>query len=204
MSFEMKAHKTSHYGPSSTTFQDNPHFPSLEDTSSKSDDGLWRFMLALLSTLAAVATFPLSLLVCVLIIREYERVVVFRLGRVEHGTKGPGILFVLPCIESHVIVDMRTFTASVPQQSVLTKDLVSICVDAVIYYHIQNATLSATSVVEPHESTKLLAQTILRSAFGRYNYADLLANRESVTTYMQKTLDDITDDWGIKIERIDM
>lgn len=137
--------------------------------------------------------------------QEYERAVIFRLGRLLHGgSKGPGIFFILPCIENYTKVDLRTLTFDVPPQEVLTKDSVTVSVDAVVYYHVQNAVISVANVENAHHSTRLLAQTTLRNMLGTKNLHEILSDRETIATSMQSVLDECTDVWGIKVERVEI
>merc|ERR1719419_644918 len=139
------------------------------------------------------------------VVQEYERAVIFRLGRLlQGGSKGPGIFFVLPCIESYQKVDLRTITLDVPPQEVLTKDSVTVSVDAVVYYRVSNATVSVANVENAHHSTRLLAQTSLRNILGTKNLHEILSDRESISGSMQVVLDEATTAWGIKVERVEI
>merc|ERR1719150_3216253 len=150
-----------------------------------------------------MVTLPFSLCVCFKVVQEYERAVIFRLGRLLHGgSRGPGIFFVLPCIESYQKVDLRTITLGVPPQEVLTKDSVTVSVDAVVYYRVSNATVSVANVENAHHSTRLLAQTTLRNILGTKNLHEILSDRESISGSMQIVLDGVTHDWGIKDVRV--
>ncbi|XP_023237213.1 band 7 protein AGAP004871-like isoform X2 [Centruroides sculpturatus] len=176
-------------------------------TTENTDSGLgfcgWIF--TLLSTLVVVVTFPFSLLFCIKVVQEYERAVIFRLGRLlQGGAKGPGIFFILPCIENYTKVDLRTLTFDVPPQEVLTKDSVTVSVDAVVYYRVHNATVSVANVENAHHSTRLLAQTTLRNMLGTHNLHEILAEREAISNSMQNALDETTDAWGIKVERVEI
>merc|ERR1739848_741786 len=139
------------------------------------------------------------------VVQEYERAVIFRIGRLlPGGAKGPGIFFILPCIESYQRVDLRTITLGVPPQEVLTKDSVTVSVDAVVYYRVSNATVSVANVEDAHSSTRLLAQTTLRNILGTKNLHEILSDRESISGSMQTVLDDATTAWGIKVERVEI
>ncbi|CAH1787619.1 unnamed protein product, partial [Owenia fusiformis] len=167
--------------------------------------GLCGTILSVLSWVLVVCTFPLSLCVCIKVVQEYERAVIFRLGRLlAGGAKGPGIFFVLPCIEAYTKVDLRTVSFDVPPQEVLTKDSVTVSVDAVVYYRVNNATISVANVENAHHSTRLLAQTTLRNVLGTKNLADILSERESISSSMQTSLDAATHQWGIKVERVEI
>merc|ERR1712071_457380 len=110
------------------------------------------------SMFLVVITFPLSLFVTIKIVAEYERAVIFRLGRLT-GAKGPGLFFILPCIDELMRVDLRTISFDIPPQEVLTKDSVTIAVDAVVYYKVFDPVASVGNVENASHSTKLLAQT---------------------------------------------
>jgi len=115
-----------------------------------------------------------------------------------------GLFFVLPCIENYQKVDLRTITLDVPPQEVLTRDSVTVSVDAVVYYRVSNATVSVANVENAHHSTRLLAQTTLRNILGTKNLHEILSDRESISGSMQTVLDDATTAWGIKVERVEM
>ena len=150
-------------------------------------------------------TFPLSLFFCICVVQEYERAVIFRLGRLtKGGARGPGIFFILPCIDTFRKVDLRTVTFDVPPQEILTKDSVTVTVDAVVYFRIANATACITSVAEVGQSTRLLAATTLRNILGTKNLADILSEREGISHTMQSILDEATDPWGVKVERVEV
>merc|ERR1712184_135679 len=167
--------------------------------------GICGWLLTALSWVIVLVTLPFSLCVCFKVVQEYERAVIFRLGRLlQGGSKGPGIFFVLPCIENYQKVDLRTITLGVPPQEVLTKDSVTVSVDAVVYYRVSNATVSVANVENAHHSTRLLAQTTLRNILGTKNLHEILSDRESISGSMQANLDDATAAWGIKVERVEI
>ncbi|XP_037032779.1 band 7 protein AGAP004871 isoform X1 [Bradysia coprophila] len=162
-------------------------------------------ILIVLSWVLVVITMPLSLFVCFKVVQEYERAVIFRLGRlVAGGAKGPGIFFILPCIDAYARVDLRTRTYDVPPQEVLTKDSVTVSVDAVVYYRVSNATVSIANVENAHHSTRLLAQTTLRNTMGTRHLHEILSERMTISGTMQHQLDEVTEAWGIKVERVEI
>ncbi|XP_043286389.1 band 7 protein AGAP004871 [Venturia canescens] len=162
-------------------------------------------ILVFLSWLIVVLTMPFSLFVCFKVVQEYERAVIFRLGRLlSGGAKGPGIFFILPCVDCYARVDLRTRTYDVPPQEVLTKDSVTVSVDAVVYYRVNNATISIANVENAHHSTRLLAQTTLRNTMGTRPLHEILSERETLSGNMQMSLDEATDSWGIKVERVEI
>ncbi|KAK0153478.1 Erythrocyte band 7 integral membrane protein [Merluccius polli] len=169
------------------------------------DIGFCGWILVLFSILLTLLTLPLSIWMCIKIVKEYERAIIFRLGRlVRGGAKGPGLFFVLPCTDSFINVDMRTITFDIPPQEVLTKDSVTVSVDGVVYYRVQNATLAVANITNADAATRLLAQTTLRNVLGTKNLAEILSDREEIAHSMQSTLDEATDDWGIKVERVEI
>ena len=125
-----------------------------------------------------ICTFPLSLCFTVKMVQEYERAVLFRLGRVKRGgAVGPGLFFIIPCMDSIQVVDLRTVSFDVPPQEVLTKDSVTVAVDAVVYYKIQNPMYSVCNVTNAASSTRLLASTTLRTTLGMKTLQEILADR---------------------------
>ncbi|XP_045463437.1 band 7 protein AGAP004871 isoform X2 [Harmonia axyridis] len=162
-------------------------------------------ILVVLSWILVCLTMPFSLMVCFKVVQEYERAVIFRLGRLlSGGAKGPGIFFILPCIDAYARVDLRTRTYDIPPQEVLTKDSVTVSVDAVVYYRVSNATVSIANVENAHHSTRLLAQTTLRNIMGQRPLHEILSERESISQHMKALLDEATDSWGINVERVEI
>jgi len=167
--------------------------------------GVCGWALTVLSLALVLITLPFSLTVCFKVVQEYERAVIFRLGRLlSGGSRGPGIFFILPCIENYSKVDLRTSVIDIPPQEVLTKDSVTVSVDAVVYYRVSNATVSVANVENAHHSTRLLAQTTLRNILGTKNLHEILSDRESISSSMQSVLDEATTAWGIKVERVEI
>ncbi|CAC5411606.1 STOM [Mytilus coruscus] len=158
-----------------------------------------------LSYLLVGLFFPFSLCMTIKIVTEYERAVIFRLGRVlPGGAKGPGMFFILPCLDEFKKVDLRTVSYDVPPQEILTKDSVTVAVDAVIYSRIFDPTMSVCNVENADSSTRLLAATTLRNVLGTKNMSELLTERDSIAHQMQSILDESTDPWGIKVERVEI
>ena len=162
-------------------------------------------LLILCSWCLLVLFFPFSLFVTLKVVQEYERAVIFRLGRLsDQSARGPGMCFTLPCIDILHLVDIRTVSFDVPPQEVLTRDSVTVAVDAVVYYRVFNPTVSVANVEHAQESTRLLAQTSLRNVLGTRLLSELLADRGSVSNAMRECLDEATDNWGIKVERVEI
>lgn len=152
-----------------------------------------------------VITFPLSLLFTIKIVKEYERAVIMRMGRmVTGGAQGPGLFFILPCIDEASRVDLRIETSDVPPQEILTKDSVTVSVDAVVYMRVFDPILSVTKVEFPKYSTMLLASTTLRNTLGTKSLHEILRDRDSIAQSLKTELDEATDQWGIKVERVEL
>ncbi|XP_015836558.1 band 7 protein AGAP004871 isoform X3 [Tribolium castaneum] len=157
------------------------------------------------SVVLLILTLPFSLFWCFKVVQEYERAVIFRLGRLRTGgARGPGIFFILPCVDSYCKVDLRTVSFDVPPQEALTKDSVTVTVDAVVYYRIQDPLNAVTKVTNYSNSTRLLAMTTLRNILGTRNLAEILSDREAISHAMQTNLDVATDPWGVKVERVEI
>ena len=136
--------------------------------------------------------------------QEYERAVIFRLGRIKGGrAQGPGLFFIIPCIDEVKVVDLRVVSFDVPPQEILTKDSVTVSVDAVVYYHVQDP-LEWVNVEDAGYSTRLLASTTLRNILGTKNMSEILADRDKTADEMLQMLDGATDSWGIKVDRVEV
>jgi regulator of protease activity HflC (stomatin/prohibitin superfamily) len=137
------------------------------------------------------------------ILREYERGVVFRLGRLI-PVKGPGLIIIWPIIDKLVRVDLRTVTMDVPAQDVITRDNISVKVNAVVYYRVVEPTKAITEVEDFHYATSQMSQTTLRSVLGQSQLDDLLAKRDELNAELQKIIDDQTEPWGIKVTTVEV
>jgi regulator of protease activity HflC (stomatin/prohibitin superfamily) len=137
------------------------------------------------------------------ILREYERGVIFMLGRFWK-VKGPGLIFLIPAVQQMVRIDLRTVVFNVPPQDVITRDNVSVKVNAVVYFRIIDPEKSVVQVVNFFEATSQLAQTTLRSVLGKHELDELLAEREKLNFDIQKVLDSQTDAWGIKVSNVEI
>lgn len=138
------------------------------------------------------------------ILREYERGVVFRLGRLLPQAKGPGIVLVFWPIDRLVKVSLRTVTMDVPAQDVITKDNVTVKVNAIVYFRVLDANRAIVSVEDYLYATSQLAQTTLRSVLGEVELDDLLSQREKLNNSLQNILDEHTDAWGIKVSMVEI
>ncbi|KAG8452770.1 hypothetical protein GDO86_004529 [Hymenochirus boettgeri] len=167
--------------------------------------GFCGWVILILSALFAAVTFPLSIWFCVKIVKEYERAVLFRLGRIISGkAKGPGLMFILPCTDTFIKVDLRVVSFAIPPQEILTKDSVTTTVDGVVYYKIEGAIKSVANVSNVHIAAQQLAQTTLRNILGTQTLSSILANREEIAHNIQSILDTATHSWGVKVERVEM
>ena len=137
------------------------------------------------------------------VLREYERGVIFFLGRFD-GVKGPGLILVWPIIQKMVRVDLRTIVLDVPKQDVISRDNVSVKVNAVVYFRIVDPSKAIIQVVNPFEATSQLAQTTLRSVLGQHELDEMLSERERLNADVQKILDASTDAWGIKVSHVEI
>ena len=154
---------------------------------------------------------PLTFLIIVIaliisgikILKEYERAVVFRLGRMV-GVRGPGITYIIPGVEKMVKMDLRTVTMDIPPQDVITRDNVSVKVNAVLYFRVIEPTRAVIEVENYLFATSQLAQVTLRSVCGQAELDELLAERERINSRIQEILDQQTDPWGIKVVLVEL
>lgn len=158
-------------------------------------------MVSPIATVFAAILIIIILVQAIKIVREYERMVIFRMGRLL-GAKGPGLFFIIPFVDSPVKMDLRTVTIDVPKQTIITKDNVSVDVDAVIYYRVVEPMNAVTKIENYMVATSLLAQTTLRDIIGQIELDDLLSKRDELNKRLQEVLDTATDPWGIKISAV--
>lgn len=155
--------------------------------------------------LIAVLVFVVAalLLSAVKILNEYQRGVLLTLGRYT-GTKGPGLIVVIPFLQKMMRVDLRTSVMDVPPQDVISRDNVSVKVNAVVYFRVVDASKSVLQVERYYEATSQLAQTTLRSVLGQHELDEMLTERESLNRDVQAILDSATDAWGIKVTNVEI
>ena len=137
------------------------------------------------------------------IVPEYKRLVIFRLGRLV-GSRGPGIVFIIPVVDRALFVDLRILTMDVPVQEVITKDNVPIKVNAVVYFRVMEPSQSVVEVEDYVMATSQLAQTTLRSVVGSVELDEVLSSREKINHELQKIIDERTDPWGIKVSAVEV
>lgn len=165
-------------------------------------------LLLQLSSLTEMAGTAVTIIIAIIIIaysirviREYQRAVVFRLGRLL-GAKGPGLIFLIPIIDKAVIVDLRVVTLDVPKQNIITMDNVTVDVDAVVYLRVNEPNNAVVKVNDYRLASSLLSQTTLRDLIGQTTFDDILSKREVLNKRMQEILDAATDPWGVKVSSV--
>jgi len=191
----------SHDMPRQNAFR--PAYGTAQD--SDDDNSCMASIITFVSYLFVFITLPISIWGCVKVVQEYERAVIFRLGRLRSGgAKGPGLFFVLPCIDAYRCVDLRTGAFDVPPQEILTRDSVTVSVDAVVYYQVSNPLSAICNNDDYNRSTRLLAATTLRNILGTRNLSEILAEREDIGDCMHKSLEAATDPWGVHVDRVEI
>ena len=154
--------------------------------------------------IVVIGVIVLYLLNSIKILREYERGVIFRLGRVLSAPKGPGIILVFAPFDRIVRVSLRLVTMDIPPQDVITKDNVSVKVNAVVYYRVMDASKAILQVENFYFATSQLSQTTLRSVLGKMELDDLLSNRDKINMELQHILDQDTEPWGVKVAKVEV
>jgi regulator of protease activity HflC (stomatin/prohibitin superfamily) len=159
------------------------------------------FFLPVLIPILIVALFVLPNIVRIL--REYERGVIFRLGK-SIGAKGPGLILLIPFVDRIVKIDLRVVTINVPQQEMMTRDNVPVTVDAVVYFRVVDAEAAIIKVENYRNATSLIAQTTLRSVLGQAELDELLAQRDRINQTLQEIIDRQTEPWGVKVTAVEV
>jgi regulator of protease activity HflC (stomatin/prohibitin superfamily) len=158
----------------------------------------------LIAIIAVVVVVIFVLSASVRVAREYERGVIFRLGRLRSPPKGPGLFFLIPIIDKMVRVDLRTVTLNVPPQEVITRDNVPVRVNAVAYFRILDPEKAIVQVENYMVATSQIAQTTLRSVLGQHQLDELLSERDKINAILQQIIDDATSPWGIKVSIVEV
>lgn len=154
--------------------------------------------------IALVVIFVMFLASAIKILNEYERGVLFRLGRVAPAPKGPGLVIIIPVIDKLVKISLRLIAMDVPPQDIITKDNVSVKVNAVVYFRVMDPIKSVIEVQDFLFATSQMAQTTLRSVLGQVELDDLLSERDKINHHLQEILDKQTDSWGIKVSNVEV
>ncbi|MGH2739427.1 MAG: slipin family protein [Actinomycetota bacterium] len=144
------------------------------------------------------------LMAAIRIAQEYERGVLFRLGRVLTPPRGPGLFFIIPIIDRVVKVNLQTLTLNVPPQDIITRDNVTVRVDAVAYFHVVDPIRATVEIVDYRLGTSQIAQTTLRSILGKAELDELLTKREELNDQLQATIDELTEPWGVKVTLVEI
>ena len=163
--------------------------------------GLGISAILIVIVLAVIASFLFS---AIKVVKEYERGVIFRLGRVMGGPKGPGLFFLIPLVDNMVKVELRTVTMDVPPQDVITRDNVPAKVNAVIYFRVVDPNKSVVEIENHVLATSQISQTTLRSVLGQKDLDDLLTNRDTINSELQTIIDEQTDPWGVKVSAVEV
>lgn len=158
---------------------------------------------ALLTPIVAIILALILLSSAVKILREYERAVIFRLGRLLRA-KGPGVVLLIPIVDRMVRIDLRVVTNEIPQQEIMTRDNVPVTVDAVMYYRIVDASDAVVKVENFSKATFMLAQTTLRSVLGQHELDELLSQRDKINQILQRVIDERSGPWGIKVTLVEV
>lgn len=158
---------------------------------------------ATIGTALALLVLIGILIAAIRIVDEYERGVVFRLGRVI-AAKGPGLFLIIPIVDRVVKVNLQTFTMDIPPQDIITKDNVTVRVNAVTYFNVTEPIRSVVQVQDYAYATSQIAQTTLRSVIGGVELDDLLVNRDEINSMLQEIIDGITDEWGVKVTLVEV
>jgi regulator of protease activity HflC (stomatin/prohibitin superfamily) len=154
-------------------------------------------------TIVPVIIILFLLLSAIRILNEYQRGVIFTFGRYT-ATRGPGIILVIPIVQRMVRMDLRTIVLDVPTQDVISRDNVSVKVNAVVYFRIVDPASAVIQVANPFEATSQLAQTTLRSVLGQHELDEMLSQRDKLNLDIQRILDHATDVWGIKVANVEI
>ncbi len=154
--------------------------------------------------LAVIIIIAIYLLNSIKILNEYERGVIFRLGRILQKPKGPGVILVFWPIDTMVKMSLRTVTLDVPPQDIITKDNVSVKVNAVVYYKVMDPNLAIIEVEDYNFATSQISQTSLRSTVGQAHLDELLSERDKINSELQTIIDRATDPWGIKVSHVEI
>ncbi|MGH3329314.1 MAG: slipin family protein [Streptomycetales bacterium] len=161
-------------------------------------------MTMLLGIAIAVLVLVAILAAAIKVVPEYERGVIFRLGRVLGGAKGPGLFFIIPVVDRMVKVTLRIQTADVPPQDVITSDNVTVRVDAVTYFRVVDPVRSVIAIENYRVATSKISQTTLRSILGQRSLDDLLMKRDEINQQLQQVIDEVTNPWGVKVSLVEV
>jgi len=157
----------------------------------------------MIAYLPLIVVLGVLLMSSIKILNEYERGVVFRLGKFA-GVRGPGLIILIPGVEKMTKIDLRVVTMDVPSQDIITKDNVTLTVNGVVYFRVNNPEKSIIQVENFYHATAQIAQTTLRSVIGQYEMDEVLSQREDINNKLQVILDELTEPWGIKVTNVEL
>ncbi|XP_016950623.1 stomatin-4 isoform X2 [Drosophila biarmipes] len=161
--------------------------------------------LFVLSMILIVLALPWSIFCCLRVMSEYERAVILRLGRLRpKPPRGPGVIFLVPCLDEIFVVDIRTKSFDLDRQEILTRDMVTISIDGVVYYSIKSPFDAILQVFDSEEATEKLAMTTLRNVAGIHKLMDLLSSKEYLSNQIEGILYNSTEPWGVRVERVEI
>ena len=168
-------------------------------------EGFVHYFMVCLSILLIVITFPLSWMVCFQVVQDYERLVVFRLGKVKKGgAQGPGLCLTLPCTDTNMLVDMRTGVHDIPTQEILTSDSVAVSVSAVVFYRVSDPMQAVCGDGDYNLSTKFKTQTVIRNVLGTRTLHEILRGREEMATQLRDSLQAKVAQNGVTVDRLEL
>jgi len=169
------------------------------------DDSKLAKVIIVLAYIMVVLTFPISIWYCFKVVNEYERAVIFRLGRLKHGgARGPGLFFVLPYVDSYRKIGLRAGCYDIDEQLIMTKDSVTVKVDAIVLFQVFNPLAAVCNNKNYRHSTLTLARTMLRNILGTNSLAEMLSEREKIAKQLTADLERATDKWGIHVLRVEI
>eukprot|EP00808_Paulinella_micropora_P017192 g65962.t1 len=163
---------------------------------------IFRYVVTVLAY--AILAIPLSWFWCIKVFDQYERVVIFRLGKAQRSPKGPGVFIFLPFLDTYKKVDLRVMTIDVPSQEMMTKDSVTVTVNGVVYFYVNDPLRAVLCAANYMLATTLLAQTTLRSVVGESELDELLQKRDTINERMTRILDEGTDPWGVRVSTVEV
>ena len=168
-------------------------------------EGLVYFIMVFVSVLILVVTFPVSWMMCFQVVQDYERLVVFRLGKIRKGgTQGPGVCITIPCTDSNILVDMRTGVHDIPSQEILTSDSVAVSVAAVVFYRVSDPMQAVCGDGDYILSTKFKTQTVIRNVLGMRTLHEILQGREEMARQLRESLQEKVTMNGVTVDRVEL
>ncbi|XP_026739993.1 band 7 protein AGAP004871-like isoform X1 [Trichoplusia ni] len=192
-------------GPAEEAKQINKNFNLNKSMQSNTKDTCIERFLVFMSLFFVIILFPISLFTVFVAVRQFERAIILRNGKVRKNKAfGPGLVYFLPCVDTVKYTDLRIMCYAVPPQEALTKDSLTVSVDAVVYYKIWDPVWAVLNVADYRIATQFLAATTLRNALGNRKLAEILTDRPAVSNQVFQQMNNLTGDWGVKIVRVEV